>query len=397
MPGPLEGIAILDLSRILSGPYCTMVLSDMGADVVKVEHPQGGDTARGSGPFVDGVSTYFLSLNRGKKSVTLDLATDQGRDLFLRLVDKADVVVENFKPGVMARLGLDHESLEARNPRLVCCAISGFGQTGPDAGLPALDVIVQGMGGIMSITGEPGGPPIRPGASMGDIAAGLFAAVGILSALMERAVSGRGQFVDIGMMDCQLAVQENAFSRYLNAGEVPKALGTRHPVFTPFQAFEAKDGWIVVATAGGRKDQWPLFCATIDRVDLIDDPDYVDGWQRTRHYERLGPVMTEALKRRTVDDWVERFRQVGIACGPVNRIDQAAAQPQVEARRMIVDVPGEEARGLKVVNTPVKLSRTPGGVKGRWPELGEHNVEVLGGWLGLTAEQVGRLADDGVL
>ena len=205
MPGPLEGIAIRDLSRMLSGPYCTMVLSDMGADVVKVEHPQGGDMARGSGAFVDGVSTYFLSLNRGKKSVTLDLATDQGRDLFLRLVDKADVVVENFKPGVMARLGLDHVSLEARNPRLVCCAISGFGQTGPDAGLPALDVIVQGMGGIMSITGEPGGPPIRPGASMGDIAAGLFAAVGILSARMERAVSGRGQFLDIGVMECQPA------------------------------------------------------------------------------------------------------------------------------------------------------------------------------------------------
>ncbi len=397
MPGPLTGVAVLDLTRILAGPYCTMVLSDLGADVVKIEHPQGGDVARGNGPFADGVSTYFLSLNRGKRSVTLDLAADEGRDLFVKLCQKADVVVENFKPGVMARLRLDYDSLKARNPRLVYCSISGFGQSGPYAGLPALDVIVQGMGGIMSITGEPGGPPIRPGASIGDIAAGLFAAVGILAALMERTASGQGQYIDIGMLDCQVAVQENAFSRFLNAGDLPQPLGTRHPVFTPFQAFEAKDGWIVVAIVGGRNDQWPLCCATIDRLDLMDDSGYADGWLRTQNYQRLEPVLAEALRQRTVDEWVAAFREVGIACGPVNSIDRVASDPQIAARKMIVDVPGEEARHLKVVNTPVKLSRTPGGVAGGSPALGEHAEAVLGDWLGLTAAQVRRLRDAGVV
>lgn len=397
MPGPLTGTTVLDLGRILSGPYCTMVLADLGAEVVKVEHPLGGDTARGNGPMVEGVSTYFLSVNRGKKSVTLDLSKEQGREVLIGLARQADVLVENFVPGTMRRFGLDYEALKAQNPRLIYCSISGFGQTGPYAGLPALDVIVQGMGGIMSITGEPGGPPIRPGASLGDIAAGLFAAVGILAALAERAVSGRGQAVDIGMMDCQVAILENALARYLNAGELPQPLGTRHPVFTPFQAFEAADGWVVVAIVGGRNDQWPLFCATIGRVDLIDVPDFADGWLRTQNYQRLEPLLRQVFQRRTVGEWVAAFREVGIACGPVNSIAQVAEDRQVAARQMIAEVPGPDSRTFKVVSTPVKLSRTPGRVDRPAPALGEHTEQVLRQRLGLSSEQVQALREQGVV
>ena len=397
MPGPLTGVRVLDLTRILAGPYCTMLLRDLGAEVIKVERPDGGDAARGNGPFVDGLSTYFLSVNRGKTSITLNLNTEKGRGLLVELVKRADVLVENYVPGMMAGWGLDYEALKSHNPRLLYCAISGFGQTGPYARRPALDVIVQGMGGIMSITGEPGGPPIRPGSSMGDIVAGLFAGIGVLSALFERAVSGQGQLIDIGMLDCQVAVLENALARYFGGGEVPGPLGSRHPVFTPFQAFQTRDGWVVVAIVGGVTDQWPLFCATIGRLDLIDDPSLADGWLRTQNYDRLEPILNEAFKQKKTEEWVAAFGEVGIACGPVNTIDKVAADPQVAAREMIVEVPHGKAGPMKLVGTPVKLSRTPGAVDGLSPELGEHTEEVLGSWLGLPREQVESLRREGVV
>ncbi len=397
MPGPLEGIIVLDLARVLAGPFCSMTLSDLGAEVIKIEHPNGGDPARGTGPFIDDYSSYFLSINRGKRSVTLDLHTGQGVDLLRRLAEKADVLVENFRPGTMDRFGLGPDDLLRRAPHLVYCSISGFGQTGPYANLPALDIIVQGMGGIMSITGEPGGPPIRPGASIGDIAGGLYGAVGVLSALVERAVSGKGQHVDISMMDCQLAIQENALSRFFATGEVPGPIGTRHPVATPFQAFEAADGWVVVAVFGGLKDRWPLFCAVIDRVDLIDDPDYENGWKRTQHYDRLEPVLNEALRARTVDDWIARFREVGIPCGPINRIDQVAADPQVAAREMIVEAEGPGGVKLKVVASPVKLSRTALPTPTASPGLGDDTTEVLGGLLGVDDAEIEALRGEGVV
>ena len=397
MPGPLTGLKVLDLTRILAGPYCTMVLGDLGAEVIKIERPEGGDTARGNGPFVRGLSSYFLSVNRGKKSMTLDLSSDKGKEVLIDLAKGTDVLVENFVPGAMKRWGLDYDALKSHAPRLVYCAISGFGQTGPYASRPALDVIVQGMGGIMSITGEPGGPPIRPGASYGDIAAGMFATVGILSALHEREVSGEGQLVDIGMLDCQVAVQENAFSRYLTTGEVPQPLGTRHPVVTPFQAFQTKDKWIVVAIFGGVVDQWALFCATIERTDLIDHPDYATGWLRTQHYASLEPVLTETLKMRAAEDWLRSFSDVGIACGPVNSIDKVVADPQVQAREMIVDVPKDSHEPFRLINTPVKLSRTPGSVDRLSPELGEHTEEVLREELGYTMVQVEELKRQGIV
>lgn len=249
----------------------------------------------------------------------------------------------------------------------------------------------------MSLTGEPGGPPIRPGTSIGDIAAGLYATVGILSALHERETSGQGQYVDVAMLDCQLAIQEGALSRFFATGEVPGPIGTRHPIFTPFQAFQASDGWLVLAIVGGRVDQWPLFCATIDRIDLIDHPNYKDGWSRTEHYQELAPSLEEALEKRPVAEWITRFREVGIACGPINRIDQVAVDPQVKAREMVVDVADPSGNTLKVVNNPVKFSRSLLDLAGTSPGLGADTTRILTTMLELDEREVEALRSEGVL
>ncbi|MFC1916882.1 CaiB/BaiF CoA transferase family protein [Chloroflexota bacterium] len=397
MAGPLERIRILDLSWILSGPFATMVLGDLGAEIIKVERPQTGDLARGSGPFINGESSYFISLNRGKKSITIDLKTPRGKEILLQLVKRVDVVTENFVPGTMKRLGLDYEILKQHNPRLIYMALSGFGQTGPYASKPALDVIVQAMGGMMSITGEPGGPPIRPGASMGDIVAGLFAAIGILAAIYEREKSGRGQLIDIAMLDCQLAILEDAFARFFATGKVPQALGTRHPVATPFQAFETKDGYIALAIIGGAPDPWPLFCSAIDRIDLIDDDKYRTGELRTKRYDELEPILTEAMKTKTTQQWLQELSELGLPCGPVNAIDKAATEPQVIAREMIVEVPHPRIGKVKVINSPIKLSRTPCEVDRPSPDLGEHTQDILTKLLQMTQGELLDLKNSGVI
>ncbi|MBI2165532.1 MAG: CoA transferase [Chloroflexi bacterium] len=392
MPGPLEGIRVLDLSWILSGPFCTLVLADLGAQVIKIERPEIGDLARGTAPFVgeNGDSAYFMSLNRNKKSVTLDLSVKEGRDAFLGLVKKADVVVENMRPGSMKGLGLDYTELQRHNPRLIYCAISGFGQTGPYARRPALDIIVQGMGGIMSITGDPGGRPVRVGTSIGDIAAGLFAAVGVCAALRERERSGQGQMIDIGMLDCQVAILENALARYWATGEVPRPLGTRHPLATPFQAFETLDGYVVVAIIGS-EEMWPLFCSAIDRVELIDDPRFQTGWSRTQHIETLEPVIAAEMKKRTTQEWVDELGRLGIPCGPVNTIDRVASDPHLAQREMFVELPHKRLGSFKYTGTPIKLSRSPADVLHPPPDLGEHTEEILAHILGISAEQIESL------
>lgn len=397
MPGPLQGLKVLDLTWVLSGPFASMVLADLGAEVVKVERPPYGDQARTVGPFVNGESVYFFSINRGKKSVSLDLRNEAGKELFLRLVEQFDVVMENFTPGTMDDLGLGYETLRQRNPRLIYAATSGFGQTGPDRLKPALDIIVQGMGGIMSITGEPGGRPVRVGTSLGDIAAGLFTAIGILAALYERERSGQGQFVDVSMLDCQIAILENAFARYFATGEVPKPLGTRHPSATPFQAFPTKDGYIVIALRWGAGEQWALFCSIIGRFDLIDDPRFQTSTSRTEHHAILEPILEEALRQRTTAEWLREFEAVGIPCGPVNTIPEAAALPQVAAREMLVEVEHPVIGRLKLPNTPVKLSRTPGGISGPSPAIGQDNEAVLQRYLGLSPEEIERLTRDGIV
>ncbi|TMF07672.1 MAG: CoA transferase [Chloroflexi bacterium] len=389
--GPLAGLTVLDLTWVLSGPFASMVLGDLGADVIKVERPPFGDVARTTGPYICDWSTYFFSINRGKKSICLDLKKPEGRDLFLRLVEKADVVMENYTPGTMEKLGVGYETLSARNPRIIHAATSGFGQTGPDRDRPALDIIVHGMGGIMSITGEPGGPPVRPGISQGDITAGLYTAIGILAALQERERSGRGQMIDISMLDCQIAILENAFARYFATGEVPKPLGTRHPLATPFQAFPTKDGWIVVALSWGVENQWELFCATIGRSELIDDPRFDTPGLRTKHHGELEPVLNDALRQKTTAEWLRELDGIGLPCGPLNDIPSAAEHPQVKARGMLVDVEHPDGFSLRIADTPVKLGRTPGGIKGPPPALGEHTDEVLSRLLGLSAEEIASL------
>lgn len=397
MADPLDGIRVLDLTQVLFGPFATMLLSDLGAEVIKIERPEVGDIARGNGPVVRGQSTYFISLNRGKKSVTLNLASQRGVGVFLQLVESADVLVENFRPGTMEKLGLSYEKVREHNPCIVYVAGSGFGQYGPYTSKPAFDVIVQAMGGILSITGEEGGPPVRPGVSYGDITAGLFLCVATLAALQERYRSGEGQFVDISMLDCQVTAQENAFVRYLNTGEIPHALGTRHPVITPFQVFPTRDGYVAVALRGGIKDQWPLFCAAIDRVDIIDDPRFEDGWARTQHYAVLEPILTEAMKTRTTQEWIEEMERAGIPCGPVNNIAQAAVDPQIKARDMIIEVEHPEAGKFRIVNTPFKFSRTPYKVTRASPDLGEHTQDILSQLLGMGHQEIKSLKDSGVI
>ena len=402
MPGPMEGIRILDLSWILSGPYCTMVLADLGAEVIKIERPGVGDGARGTGPFVtrlDGEeeSAYFGSLNRNKKGVTLNLTHERGKALFLDLAAKADVVVENFTPGTMKRLGLDYTVLRERNPRLVYCAISGFGQTGPYAQRPALDIIVQAMGGVMSITGEPGGNPIRVGTSIGDIVAGLFAAVGICAALREREYSGEGQMLDISMLDCQVAILENAFARLFATGEAPGPLGTRHPAATPFQAFPTRDGWLVVAIFGGSEAQWHLFCAAIGHTEWIDDPRFQTAPDRTSHIDILEPAITAAMAQRTTQEWLDELLPMGVPCGPVNNLAQVAEDPQVRHREMLVTLPHRRAGTWTHVGSPLKLSRSPAGITADPPELGEHTSEVLERYLGLSDQEVAKLAREEVV
>lgn len=394
MAGPLAGIKVLDLTRVLAGPYATMILCDLGAEVIKVERPQVGDIGRGNGPFVNGVSSYFLGLNRGKKSITVDLTTEGGRQLILRLARCCDILVENFVPGDMRKFGLDYDEVSQHNPRIIYASCSGFGQTGPIASKPALDIVVQAMGGIMSITGEEGGPPVKPGASIGDIVAGLFLGIGVLAALQERERSGRGQWVDVAMLDCQIAMLENAFARYFATGEVPKALGSRHALFTPFQAFATKDGYIVVAIIG---TEWPLFCAVLDVVEWIDDPRFQSSELRTKHYSVLQPILEQRMKTKTTQQWLDELEQVGIPCGSINTIDVVASHPQTEAREMVVEVLHPILGRAKVINSPIKLSRTPSQVAQPSPELGEHTEEILTSCLGMSRNEVEELRSSGCI
>ena len=406
MSGPLEGIRVIDLTRILAGPFSTMLMADMGADIIKVEQPGTGDPARGNGPFLspDGAesseqqfSTYFMSINRGKRSIAIDLSKPKGREVLLKLAETADVLIENFRPGTMQKLGLDYEAVKVRNPRIVMCSVSGFGQSGPYAHRPALDVIVQGMGGMLSITGEPGRGPVRPGASIGDITSALFATIAIQSALLERHNSGEGQYIDISMLDCQVAIMENAFMRYFTLGQTPQRIGTRHPSSTPFQAFQTADGHVVVAIMGGSTDQWPLFCAAIDHVELIDDERYTTGWSRTQHYDELIPVIEEVMREKTTSEWVELLSDMGVPVGPVQDIAEVANDPQVNHREMFVELPHPVLGQVKFTGNPIKMSRTPSGPRRVPPQLGEQTSEVLTADVGLSPEDVAELFNEGVV
>lgn len=353
-PAPLAGVVIVDLTRVLAGPFCTQVLLDLGARVIKVERPQHGDDARHIGPFVGERSAYFLSLNRGKESIALDLRDEAERGIFERLVARADVLVENFRPGAMDRLGLGWEDLHARHPRLIYAATSGFGQDGPYAHRAAYDVVVQAMGGVMSITGHPGAPPTRVGTSIGDLAAGLFTALGIVSALHARRESGRGTFVDVSMLDCQVALLENAIARYASTGSAPEPLGNRHPSIAPFQAFRSADGYFVIAA--GNDALFASLSEVLDRPDLLSDPRFATNPARTEHVGALQEAIESTTTQASTEIWLARLIEVGIPCGPIQGVDQVLEDPQVRARNMVVHVEDPEFGPFPVAGNPIKLS-----------------------------------------
>jgi len=355
--GPLSGITIVDLTRVLAGPYCTMVLADLGARVIKVEAPGGGDDSRRYGPFVNGKSAYFMAMNRGKKSIALDLKVDADRAIFERLLEQADVLVENFRPGAMERLGYGWEALHARHPRLVYAAASGFGHTGPYAPKPAYDMVVQGMGGIMSITGHPGGPPTRVGASIGDITAGLFTAIGIASALHHRHATGQGMKVDVAMLDCQVAILENALSRYFLTNRSPQPLGARHASIAPFAAFATADGHIIIAA--GTDALFGKLCAALGRPDLARDARFLTNDLRAEHVDALSAALEAILRARGSAEWLKLLEDAGVPCGPINDIAAIANDPQIRARNMIVAIDDPEAGPLKLAGNPIKLSAFP--------------------------------------
>ncbi len=374
--GPLNGVTVIDLTRVLAGPYCTMVLLDLGAMVIKVENPEGGDDARAFGPFLKDQSAYFMSINRGKQSIALDLKLSPDREIFERLLENADMVVENFRAGTMEKLGYGWESLHARYPHLIYAAASGFGHTGPYAPRPAYDMVVQGMGGIMSLTGHSGGPPTRVGSSIGDITAGLFTAIGACAALHHRAKTGEGIKIDVSMLDCQVAILENAVVRYFATGEIPGPLGARHPTITPFEAYAAKDGHVIIAA--GNDKLFHQAADTLGLPELKDDPRYLNGPLRNQNVEALKACFETALGARPVAYWLDALHASGVPCGPINNVAQILADPQIIARNMVVAIEEGKTGALHIAGNPIKMSAFPDPATRRpAPELDGDRAQIL--------------------
>jgi CoA:oxalate CoA-transferase len=396
MSGPLKGLTVIDLSRVLAGPYATMLLSDLGARVIKVERPGIGDDSRAIGPFrtsADGrdMSAYFTAINRAKQSIALDLKHPDDRIVFEALLAEADVLVENYRPGVMEKLGYGWDRLHARYPKLIYAAASGFGHSGPYKQKPAYDMVVQGMGGIMSITGHKGGPPTRVGTSFGDIVAGLFTAIGVEAALLARATSGAGQFVDVAMLDGQIAMLENAIVRYGVTGDVPEPLGARHPSITPFGAFKTADGHIILAA--GNDDLWHALSEALAAPGFLTDPRYASNNLRCTHWADVQADIEKYLAAKKTADWIALFETAGVPCGPINTVAQALADPQVRARNMVVQTAFEDGSKLDIAGSPVKLSGfSDSTTRPRAPKLDEHRAEILAGLSNSVLDQAARLA-----
>jgi crotonobetainyl-CoA:carnitine CoA-transferase CaiB-like acyl-CoA transferase len=386
-PGALDGVRVLDLSRVLAGPWCTQTLADLGADVIKVERPGSGDDTRGWGPpfLKDGEgqdtaeAAYYLGTNRNKRSVTIDIAHPEGQALVKRLADRADVVVENFKVGDMARYGLDAASLRATRPGLVYCSITGFGQTGPYKDRAGYDYAVQGLGGLMSVTGErddlPGGGPQKVGVAVADLFTGMYATVAILAALRHRDATGQGQVIDMALLDTQVAMLANLGANYLVTRKAPGRAGNAHQNIVPYQVFEVADGHLILAV--GNDGQFERFCQVAGRPDLPQDPRFTKNADRVRHRAVLVPLLATLLKARTRADWLQALETAKVPCGPINGLDDVFADPQVAARGMTVAVPHPHQPNLELVASPMKLSATPVSLRRAPPLLGQHTDEVL--------------------
>lgn len=355
--GPLSGITIVDLTRVLAGPFCTLLLADLGARVIKVEQPGKGDDSRSYGPFINGKSGYFVAQNSGKESIALDLKLAADVAILHRLLRKADVLVENFRPGSMDRLGLGWAALKERYPRLIYAASSGFGQTGPYAQRPAYDVIAQAMGGLMSLTGHEGGPPTRVGSSIGDLGAGLFTALGIASALHDRTRTGKGMLIDVAMLDSQIALLENSVIRYFATGQSPKPVGARHPSIAPFEPYRTKDSYIVIAC--GNDELFRSLANCLRRPDLAADPRFSENALRSDNVLALKDKLEGILRPHGTDHWMSVLGAAGIPCAPINDVAHACADPQVMARNMIVPLDDESLPGIKVAGLPIKMSAYP--------------------------------------
>jgi crotonobetainyl-CoA:carnitine CoA-transferase CaiB-like acyl-CoA transferase len=392
---PLDDLVVVDLSRILSGPVCTMLLADMGADVIKVEPPPSGDDSRQWGPpFIKDISTYFLSVNRNKKSIGLNLKNDAGRHILWKLLEGADVLVENFRPGVLDKLGFSYEAVAKKNPRIVYCSISGFGQTGPYRDRPGYDVIAQGESGMMDLTGYPDGPPAKLGASLADVVAGLYAMNGILLALLARHKTGRGQQVDVSLLDGMVSTLTYQALIYLSTGRSPKRLGTRHPSIVPYECFEAKDGFVNIAVTNQK--QWEHFCRVLNFPELATDPRFDSMKARLARYDELRPMIDRIISKMTRAETIALMEGVGIPAGPINTVGEVLEDPHIHAREMVVELTHPEYGPLRVLGIPFKLSDTPGVVQNAPPRFGEHNREVLSK-LGYTDDDIRRFADTGAV
>jgi len=352
--GPLSGIVVADLTRVLAGPYCTMVLRDLGARVIKIETPDGGDDARHIGPFIDGKSAYFMSLNRGKESIALNLKAETDRETFEAILSKCDVLVENYRAGTMEKLGYGWDELNSRYPELIYAAASGFGHTGPYKDKPAYDMVVQAMGGIMSLTGQPDSPPTRVGSSIGDITAGLFTTSGIVSALYHRAQTGEAIKVDVGMLDSQVAILENAIARYVSTGDVPGPIGARHPSIAPFEAYQTADDFIIIAA--GNNTLFEKLSSAIDAPALASDPKYGTNDLRCQNVDALRQDIETVLTKKSAVDWLSVLEEAGVPCGPINNVEQILNDPHIHARNMVVTAHDKDVGEVKMAGNPIKMS-----------------------------------------
>jgi len=376
MDGPLKKLLVLDLTRVLVGPYCTMILSDLGARVIKIEAPDVGDDSRKFGPFIEDYSAYFMSLNRGKESIALNLKNSDDKKIFDKILSKADILVENFKPGTLERWGYGWKEVNKKNPKLIYASASGFGQTGPLKELPAYDMVVQGMGGLMSVTGQPNSEPTRVGTSIGDITAGLFTAIGINAALYDRQKTGKGMYIDVSMLDCQIAILENAIARYLSKNEIPKPMGSRHPSIAPFEAFKTKDNYIIIAA--GNDKIFSELCMALNRIELIKNKKFISNDSRCKNMQELKEIFESILKTKNTIEWIKEFTLRKIPCGPINNIKEAVENDQIKARNMIVTANHKKIGKFKLAGNPIKMSSYKDEDKrGEIPDLDQHREKIL--------------------
>jgi crotonobetainyl-CoA:carnitine CoA-transferase CaiB-like acyl-CoA transferase len=392
---PLAGVRVIDFTRILAGPFGSMFLGDMGAEVIKVEEPAKGDDTRGWPPFVGGEATYFMAVNRSKKSLTLNMKAPEGQDILRKLVSKADVVLENFRPGTMERLGFGYESLRALNPRLVYCSISGFGESGPEASRPGYDLIIQGESGVMDITGFPDGPPVKVGNSIADLVAGMAAAQGVTLALLARERTGRGQKVEIGMLDMMASLLTYQAGLYLNAGGRPGRRGNQHPSIVPYEVFRAQDAYLTLGVANN--SLWEKTCQALERTDLARDARFDSDANRVANRDALIPILNDVFGTRPVDEWVARLDKAGVPVGKIKTVAEVCESPHLKARGMLVKLPHQKAGEIKVMGVPVRLWETPGAATIAPPLLGQHTTEILTRLLRIPKAKIEKLRAAGVV